>query len=382
MKVMTLGTKRYKMFLLLVVVMMLLTGCSLEKKVTIYFDGGDTITVSESEAKEMMEQGLIDENYVYQNQIISNEGFATETEQEKLRCDTDTSRYYYNQLNDTEKEIYDNLVDSTELFIENSEVFCVKYPGDKGIQYEYGEYTERAVRAYMSDNPLSSLWINSMEVIVKSNVAYVNGEYSHIDSFEVYIVPLKEKGTFGDFETPDETREAVRLVEKEVREFVKTLSGTDAEKYKQIHDWIIERGQYDDTMSVPNLRSVYGAIIQQNCVCAGFAHAYKYVSDVAGLNVLYISGLGKGESHAWNHVWVDGEWLLVDVTWDLDPITVIVETDEIVEEYINSEGYIVRRYGSIETYEPNYTYFLVNIQEEADNGNHIEEAELKFEYVR
>lgn len=372
---MTLGVK-IQMLVLALMIALGLAGCG-KNEVTIHFGGGETLQVSETEATEMQEDGLIDENNFYVGESVSQDEMGKAPE-----CDVDTRKFYYDQLTDIEQEIYDNLMNSTELFIDNQNVFCCSYGGEEGVKSEYHDYITRAVYAYMYDNPLSSLWLNRMEITIDMQTVYVNGEYSHIESFDLYLTPAKETGRYADFETPAETRAAIKAVESEVKSFVSTLTGTDEEKYTQIHDWIIAGASYDDTVSVPNLRSVYGAIIQKNCVCAGFAYAFKYVADEAELNAVYVTGIGQDEPHAWNHVWLNNSWMLVDVTWDLHPILVFTATEEPTREYINEDGYLVQEYDYVSTEESNYNYLFVDIQEEAANGMHLEESELGFKYLR
>ena len=370
-----------KMMLMLMALVMLLTGCG-DKEIKINFAGGDFIKVSETEATKMQEEGIVDGEYNFivgaGIGISQNELAATEV----VSCDVDTSRYYYNQLNEVEQEIYDNLMDSTELFIENQNILCCSYDGKDGIRPKYNDYVTRAVHAYMFDNPLASMWLNSMEIKFDVENVYINGEYSHIGKICLYLTPNNKTGRYADFESPEEARAAIEAVEAETKAFVKTLSGTDEEKYTLIHDWIIEGATYDETASVSNLRSVYGAIIQKNCVCAGFAYAYKYVADVAGLNVLYVTGIGQDDSHAWNHTWVDGTWMLTDVTWDVNPLITMVQSEEPTNEYINEDGVWVREYGFVSIERVNHTYLFADIQDEASRHEHIEEEELGFVYLR
>lgn len=374
---MTLG----KMMLMLMAVLLLLTGCG-EEEIKINFPGGDFIMVSETEATQMQEEGIVDYEYNFIGGVgigISQDEMAAT---EVVSCDVDTSRYYYNQLNEVEQEIYDNLMKSRELFIENQDILCCSYDGENGARPEYNDYINRAVHAYMFDNPLSSMWLNSMEMKIDVESVYINGEYSHIGKFCIYLTPSNETGRYADFESPEEARIAIEAVEAETKAFVKTLSGTDEEKYTLIHDWIIEGATYDETISVPNLRSVYGAIIQKNCVCAGFAYAYKYVADVAGLNVLYVTGIGQDEPHAWNYTWVNGTWMLTDVTWDVEPIISMVQSEEPTNEYINEDGMLVQEFGFISTERVNHNYLFADIQDEASRQEHVVEDELGFEYLR
>ena len=59
-------------------------------------------------------------------------------------------------------------------------------------------------------------------------------------------------------------------------------------------------------------------------VCHHFTLLYENMAKAAGLEVRFISGLGRndlyrpaarGDLHAWNAVRIDGEWRLLDATW-------------------------------------------------------------------
>lgn len=55
-------------------------------------------------------------------------------------------------------------------------------------------------------------------------------------------------------------------------------------------------------------------------VCAGYASSFKMLADKAGLPAIWVSGVvstgSTGGNHAWNKVKVDGQWLVVDSTWN------------------------------------------------------------------
>ena len=61
----------------------------------------------------------------------------------------------------------------------------------------------------------------------------------------------------------------------------------------------------------------YGAFVNHNAVCQGYALAFKVLMDRAGIPCCYVSS--DAINHAWNMVRLDGNWYHVDVTWD-DPI--------------------------------------------------------------
>lgn len=74
--------------------------------------------------------------------------------------------------------------------------------------------------------------------------------------------------------------------------------------------------QADETYDLPNnitLASKYG-------ICQNYAELFRTMCIRSGIPCVMVTGLGNGGSHAWNQVYVDGEWLYVDCTFD-DPIS-------------------------------------------------------------
>lgn len=185
------------------------------------------------------------------------------------------------------------------------------------------------------DNPEISIWINKFQCSGKAEMLLDdNSKYAGIE-YNIQIAPDEEKTTYADLSSPEEARQAIQEVEAKSEEFVKTLSGlSDEEKASQIHNWILEDAKYDSTVSIPNIRNIYGAIVQKECVCAGFAYAFKYLGDMAGLDSIIVTGTGitpnsfEAGPHAWNNISLDGEWSLVDLTWDCEGSPVYDESED------------------------------------------------------
>lgn len=100
----------------------------------------------------------------------------------------------------------------------------------------------------------------------------------------------------------------------------------DYQKVLVIHDWIINHTRYNTAnLDEAGNHLAYGALVKGSCVCMGYAESGLIIFQAAGLDTYYIGGEGTNsagdtEAHAWNAVEVDGEWYLVDMTWD-DPVT-------------------------------------------------------------
>ncbi len=94
---------------------------------------------------------------------------------------------------------------------------------------------------------------------------------------------------------------------------------TDAEKEKYIHDALVERVTYD--VNTDMSQSAYSALVNGKSVCAGYARAFQYLMQQAGIPCYYCTGY-SGEDHAWNIVKLGMDYYNTDVTWDdTDPST-------------------------------------------------------------
>lgn len=218
-------------------------------------------------------------------------------------------RHYYNQLDTVQKEIYDNLIKSQEKFLNGEEVVftIASYNVKTGVNLkDYVNLVQKARKAYIYDNPEVDIWLDYYKCSLFSK------------SGSIYLKLEKKEA-----QKPDSMKQMVEEFKKKSVEFISNLSGTDEQKLKAIHDTIIENAIYDSTISKPNTRTAYGTIIEGRSVCSGFAYAYKYLADLAGLDVMYVVGnlydknSEKYNLHAWNIVYVNNEYLLVDVTLDL-----------------------------------------------------------------
>lgn len=97
-------------------------------------------------------------------------------------------------------------------------------------------------------------------------------------------------------------------------------------KVLKIHDWVVENCRYNTAdLSEAGNHLAYGAMVKGTCVCMGYAEAGVLLFRAAGIEFRYVTGTGtnssgKPEDHAWNAVRIDGDWYLLDMTWD-DPVT-------------------------------------------------------------
>ena len=102
---------------------------------------------------------------------------------------------------------------------------------------------------------------------------------------------------------------------------------------KSIHDGLASTLTYSSTDNEENssvIRSAYTALAgDHNVVCEGYAKSFKLLCDRYGIPCITVTGEAKGsssdtpEGHMWNYVMMDdGKWYLVDCTWDDQTTTI------------------------------------------------------------
>lgn len=91
----------------------------------------------------------------------------------------------------------------------------------------------------------------------------------------------------------------------------------DYGKIKEINQYLCDNVEYSSSQPYTYVQhSLYGALINGDCVCDGYAKATKLLMDLSGLNGLYICGDAGGIGHAWNMIMLDNQYYQLDVTWN------------------------------------------------------------------
>lgn len=132
-----------------------------------------------------------------------------------------------------------------------------------------------------------------------------------------------------DYHTTYTQEQQVNQRVTEVLAQIITGSMNDEEKEKAIHDWIVKNVQYDTSLEK---YSAYAAIIEGTAVCQGYALlTYKMLKE-SGVTNKIIEGQANGGNHAWNLVYLCGNWYHLDCTFD-DPVPDV--PDRVLYNYFN-----------------------------------------------
>lgn len=110
---------------------------------------------------------------------------------------------------------------------------------------------------------------------------------------------------------------------------------TDYQRILALHDWVCEYLRYDmDSLKSEEIPPYYAEEVIKNrtAVCLGFATLYAALCRSIDIPCNVVSGYALGigadkawtestiaseeQNHAWNEVYIDGRWIIVDTTWD------------------------------------------------------------------
>lgn len=115
------------------------------------------------------------------------------------------------------------------------------------------------------------------------------------------------------------SQDKIIAINNKANEIIKNLDlngKTDREKISLIHNYIISHSTYDDNAISNNSpydsTSAYGNLIEGYSVCSGYSDAMAIFLDLLNIPNIKISS----ENHIWNLVYIEGQWLHLDLTWD------------------------------------------------------------------
>lgn len=218
------------------------------------------------------------------------------------------NRFFYNQLTGNQTIIYNKLQENKENLkqgnykIEFKDTFSDTLSKENGGQ-ELGDDYQTAIEAFMNDNPdVFYIDVNKMYLNIETTTKLFSKTY------KVYISPMNNSNYLSEeFSEISQIETALIEIEKVRDNVLKNLNGTEYQKIEYIHNYLIDNIEYDSTFKELGTYSLYGALVRKKCVCEGYAKAFKYLVNQAGIECEFMQGTatnnaGETESHAWNCV--------------------------------------------------------------------------------
>lgn len=236
--------------------------------------------------------------------------------------------YYYDQLGETAKIIYDKILEEkdklktgTEAIRFTNHEFDKLLSQNNGLELLSSEY-QNAVDALRYDH-VDLYYVDFTKMALRT-ITYTQGRNV---TYQVYLSSSDGEANYlKDNILSEEIDEQLAEIEAVSSEILEAAHGSNYQQIQYIHNWLIDNLEYDTTYSAENNRDIYGALINKKVVCEGYAKTFKYLLDKLEIPCILVSGEaenseGTRENHMWNYVKINEQWYSVDVTWD-DPIII------------------------------------------------------------
>ena len=242
------------------------------------------------------------------------------------------SYYFYNQLSSKEKAYWDAL-----------NKVCLKY---MTTQADAAKYNISGTTYYYIDIVgSSSLSLSQMEEGYQI-FRYSNPQYYFLKS--AYL----KSGTYGiagcvypAFANGSARAAATKKVQSQVSSWQKKIDAcsTDEKKVKMIHDLIIDKVEYNQTLYDNNFKdedtaysqSAYSVFCTDLTVCAGYSQAFEMMCNGSGIDAVAVTSY----YHEWNKVRLNDSWYNVDCTWDDADGTIYYGYFERSDNYYDTVNY-------------------------------------------
>ena len=248
--------------------------------------------------------------FVYQNKekiLIELDGFMNERQTNTIDNRNEYYRNYdFNFVKNTNDYVPYNNQDIINIYysvinsgIDNFTFYCPK---------EYKNCIKDVKRISTDQVMLSDI----------NNFVHPFNGFSHIETEYDNIgrVTLKVNKSYSEDE--------ILKIEEKVDLLYNSLVNTtlsDRENILKIHDYIINNVKYDSNRSdreIKNYKSdiAYGPLFEGYALCGGYTDLMALFLEKLNIKNYKISS----DKHVWNAVYINNEWLHLDLTWD-DPVS-------------------------------------------------------------
>ena len=285
----------------------------------------NTGNITQNSSEEKTVEDDIEAPEIVENPISSLESPSTISNNDYSSVKVD--KYFYNQLDEKSRIIYRAFESNKEQMktgtyqIELGTSFSDILSQTNG-QDKLGEYYQSAIEAYTYDNA-EVFYLSPKKMYLNIETTTRGGN----STYNVYINSGDEANYLTEeFNSKEEVDQAIAQIEQVKNQILQNKTGNTYEDIKMVHDYLVDTISYDSSLSKQNIYNVYGALVNRECVCEGYARAFKYLLNELGIPCVLVIGIGTNsqgetENHAWNYVQLQENWYAVDSTWD-DPVII------------------------------------------------------------
>lgn len=210
----------------------------------------------------------------------------------------------YSLLNELEKVYYDTILNLDKGVLS----FKIDYsPSLSAAQFNTIDFT-KIMHAVCLDHP---------EIFYYNGYSYGKSYYSstgEVVSVTYNIIPKKHGQTNQTIYTTANIPGYADALQKAFNS-VEVDTSNRYNFIKSVHDYLCNNVDYVNDYA--SCHDAYGTLVNKKAVCQGYAETVKMFCDYYKIPSVLITGTANGGGHMWNAVQMDdGNWYLLDVTWD------------------------------------------------------------------
>ena len=160
---------------------------------------------------------------------------------------------------------------------------------------------------------------------------------------------------------PEQISEMKREIEAETQDILSMIpaGANEWEAARVIHNEMIKRITYDQSLSAPYNFNAYGALVRHSAICCGYSVTYKYLLLRYGI----LADAIESDDHSWNYLFLPATDPFVDVTWDDQDLVDADGNPYILYNYFFLSNEEAERLDShtIKTFVPSMNYLYDNL---------------------
>lgn len=206
--------------------------------------------------------------------------------------------YYYTKLSTDEKKLWDAL-----------DEVCYNY-----LTTQVDAYTNGTQSRIPFIN-CESLGINLTDNQVKDLeciFTYSNPQYYFLSNYYWPYANYVAIGIYSEYANGADRASYTEAFKNQIDIWISDIESvgeTQFDKELEAHDLLCDEITYQSNKMD---QTAYSAVIDKQTVCAGYVKAYTLLMNGVGIDTVPVTG----SNHAWTEVCLDGNWYVVDVTWD------------------------------------------------------------------
>lgn len=257
--------------------------------------------------------------------------------------DSYSTNYYYNLLNDSQRELWDKLDRMCYGYLTGTETLTDRDDyRDLSQGLDFGFYYTKSV-VYTNMSRTEARDVEFMFIVSNPQYYFLQTMLmgtSHMGSGGYAYLTINES-----FANGAARKAATQRVQSAIDSWIPLINAepTYLLKEKKIHDLICEKVDYDpyfnEVSQNPYNQTVYSVLVdpRKTTVCAGYSQAMQLLCNAVGIDCAVVTSY----NHEWNIVRLNGTWYCVDATWnDLSEEDAAYFGQGVMYEYFNRSAQI------------------------------------------